>query len=274
MNKFKHKKNKNTAFLYEVLVLELTKAVLSKNKELQNKITSLLKESFSNKTIIGKELKFYKILCETDDVDVNSAEKILLEVKKEYAFLKQEKLKNEQSILFQKIKELLGPQVFLNFVPNYRSLASISQIFNQDVSLKTRVLLEKEIVENMSNEKILKEERQMLPIDNLVLKTFVGKFNEKYSLLHEEQKKLLSKYIASSINNGVELKLFLNEEIGRLKKEIKESEQLEEIKSDNEMFSKIKEVSAMLESFCKTIINEEMILKVANIQNLIREIRQ
>ena len=41
MAKFKHNKKKNTAFLYETVVLELTKAILRKDLGAKNKITSL-----------------------------------------------------------------------------------------------------------------------------------------------------------------------------------------------------------------------------------------
>jgi hypothetical protein len=38
MAKFKHNKKRNSAFLYEVLIQELTKAVLSKDAEKQTKL--------------------------------------------------------------------------------------------------------------------------------------------------------------------------------------------------------------------------------------------
>ena len=70
-------------------------------------------------------------------------------------------------------------------------------------------------------------------ISNLTYKTFTNKFNESYSeTLSEEQKSLLSKYILSFVDNGLELKMFLNEEIGRLKKEVSSSREIEEISSE------------------------------------------
>lgn len=58
----------------------------------------------------------------------------------------------------------------------------------------------------------------MQHIDNLTYKTFVNKFNETYDkTLRAEQKELLTNYIVSFSDNGVGLKSYLNEEIGRLK---------------------------------------------------------
>ena len=156
MSKFKHNKKRNTAFLYEILLLEMSKTVLSNDAERRNKILKLIKEFFVKNVILSQELKLFKNLDNCGNIDSFSAEKILIEVKKMYGFLNQQKLFDTQNDLIKQMKEMFGENVFSNFVPNYRSLASISQIFNQDVSLKTRVLLEKEIVENMSNEKILK----------------------------------------------------------------------------------------------------------------------
>ena len=57
---------------------------------------------------------------------------------------------------------------------------------------------------------------------NIVYNTFVKKFNEEYSnKLLEEQKDLLFKYIFGFSDNGISLKVSLNEEIDRLKKEMK-----------------------------------------------------
>ena len=62
----------------------------------------------------------------------------------------------------------------------------------------------------------------MKTMDNLVYKTFANKFNKEYSTgLIKEQKELLAKFISSFSNNGLDLKFYLNEEIGRLKKEVK-----------------------------------------------------
>jgi hypothetical protein len=60
----------------------------------------------------------------------------------------------------------------------------------------------------------------MKTLDSLTYNTFVDKFNSSYkhSLL-KEQRELLTNYITSFSDNGLGLKMFMNEEIGRLKEE-------------------------------------------------------
>ena len=67
--KFKHNKKRNTAFLYEVLIFELAKSVKNKDNSLRENITNLLKKSFHKNTNLGKELKIFKAILESKDMD-------------------------------------------------------------------------------------------------------------------------------------------------------------------------------------------------------------
>ena len=58
--KLNHNKKRNTAFLYESLIAELTKNSLKNNKEMQEAIIKILKEYFGKTKILAKELKLYK----------------------------------------------------------------------------------------------------------------------------------------------------------------------------------------------------------------------
>ena len=159
--------------------------------------------------------------------------------------------------------------MFSNFVPNYKSLASIYQIFNNTQKIKSKILLENEMANKMTSKVI---EEKMEPIDNLVFKSFVKRFNEKYEEnLLSEQKEMFSKYILSFSNNGVEFNSFLNEEIGRLKEKINESLKTEEVSEDDEMTQKTKEIYELLESYKTKKPDENMILEIAKIQELARE---
>ena len=80
MTKQKHNKKRNTAFLYEALVREMTKAVVSKDKERKNKIVDILKESFSSSKILGKELSLYQTLLESTNLNSVTAEKLLYKI--------------------------------------------------------------------------------------------------------------------------------------------------------------------------------------------------
>jgi len=273
MAKFKHNKKRNTGFLYETLILELTRAVLRNDEDSKKEIMNLIKESFKYGTYLHRDLKFYHSLTQTKNVDPLTAEKILTEVKQVRRTIDKKKLLSEQDKLTRRVKKTLGDKVMSNFVPNYKLYATISQIFNQRVPINTRVLLENEIIGQMIV-KTNADKQKMVPIDNLIFKTFAKKFNEKYSngLLHE-QKQLLSKFSSSFADNGLGLKIYLNEEIARLKAELKKSLLIKEFVEDSEMGERAKEVLSVLESYKELKPDKEMIRQVMKIQSLTHEIK-
>ena len=59
MKKIKHSKFKNTGFLFELLVRQITSEVMSSSKSVAEK---LLKEHFNSKQELSKELKLYQYL--------------------------------------------------------------------------------------------------------------------------------------------------------------------------------------------------------------------
>lgn len=270
--KFKHNKRRNTAFLYEALVKELTRATIQDNKKKKQIIIQTLKEFFNKNTALGKELEIYKTLNETFSLKEKDAEKLLSEIKKMYkSTINSSNVYSAQSKLVSQINKNISPNTFSNFVPNYKNLASIFQIFNDEAPVKSRVLMEGQIIKRMTSKKQEQEEQKM-QISNTTLKIFTKKFNNSYEELFSEQKHLLSKYVSSFKDSGLELKIFLNEEITRLKEEVAGSLELQEIKNDSEMVSKTKNVLKVLENFKGQHITEELLLKVLKIQRLTGEI--
>jgi len=173
--------------------------------------------------------------------------------------------------LIADVNKELTPEVFNNFVPNYKTLASIAQMFSDKSSPKSAVILENNIIINMT----LSEDKQetLEPIDNLVLTSFVTKFNDKYKEgLLENQKTLLNHYITSFADNGLQLKMFLNSEISRLKEELTVSLDKEIIKEDKELIEKTNQVLEKLSSFQMQATNEKVILTVLKTQQLAEEI--
>ena len=186
--KLRHNKKRNTAFLYETLVKELTKSVVNNNVNKKEVVLSILKEHFKKGTILGNELTLYKDVVESRGLDYETASKILHEAKMVYwSGFKNKEVYDEQSKVINKVNKDLSKNTFSNFVPNYKDLATLSQIFNDDLTVKKRVMLEKQILKNMiSEEEDLQE--QMKPIDKLTFKTFIKKFNSTYGELQENQR--------------------------------------------------------------------------------------
>tara|TARA_Y100000034_G_scaffold117674_1_gene157383 strand:- start:134 stop:958 length:825 start_codon:yes stop_codon:yes gene_type:complete len=271
MRKTKHNKKRNTGFLYEALVRELTKSIINNESQKKDVIIFMIKEHFGGKRALAKEMELYRALDGLEENDPIVAEKILFEAKIQYKSLSKKEIFNEQSTLINKINKLLSKNVFSNFVPNYKNLATIAQIFNDDVPLKSRVLLEQTLIRGSEN---IQEKKEIVPIDDLVYKTFVRKFNDRYGEdLLKEQKELLSKYITSFADNGLDLKVYLNEEIGRLKYLLGESMKSGEIKKDPKMLESAKKVLDVVGDFKEKKVDMDVLEKVLKIQNLVSEIQ-
>ena len=266
----KHNKKRNTAFIFEALSHEMTKAIVSKDEEKKRKVVSIVKSHFKKGTELRKELDLFQSLSESSEDNKQMALRIVQEARTQHAAIDKDKLFLEQTDLINSINKELSKSVFSNFVGNYKHLATISQMFGDDTSVKDKVLLEEAIVSAITKES---EPDTMKSVDGVVYRTFVEKFNEEYSsTLPDEQKELLKRYISSISDNGLDFKMYLNEEVGRLKNKVKESLDSEEIKTDKEMTESTKKVATLLEDMAKKPIDEDLLRQVMNVQNFITEV--
>jgi len=271
--KLRHNKKRNTAFLYEALVKELTKAVVNNDIEKKNVLVSMLKENFSTGKILQKELELIKVLSETKKTDLYTAERILGESAKRHSALNQEEIFAAQSKLIESINKNLGKEVYGNFVPNYKHLATIWQMFTQNTSVKEKVLLERTLIAAMTSKgKEAIKSKQMPHVDKLVFKTVIENFNKSYDgELLAEQKELLNNYIVSFGANEVEFKVYLNEELGRLKSEVTTLKEKEVMLENRDLASKLEDVRTTLDKFQTKKINPAMLEKVMQVQKLVKE---
>ena len=275
MAKTKHNKKRNTAFLYEALVREMTKAVVSQDKERKNNIVNILKESFSSNKILGRELKLYQAILESTDLNDITAEKLLYKIREAYSELDEQEIYDAQSSVINRINKEIGSDVYNNFVPNYKSIATVSQLFGADstaVGIKRGVILEQQVLKALTANTVEESKTEMKPIDNIVFKTFTSKFNETYGDdLLSEQKELLNRYILS-FSSDIDMKIYLNEELGRLHGALQQALATDEIKSDNTMTESTNSVINMIEEFRDTPVDKSLVEKVLKIQNLVHEI--
>jgi len=269
--KNRHNKKRNTAFIYEALVKEATVAVLRNETDRKRQIVNLFKKHFSSDSLLYKELMCYRSLYENQGLDRQTSEKIMKEAKIARRLIDPDGLFKQQTELINDINKEVNSSVFGNYVPNYRTLATIAQIFSDKLSPKNSVILENQVIENMSSEAVT--ETQDLDVDKLVVKNFIDKFNAKYSdELLEEQKELLSRYISSFSDNALELKMFLNEEIERLKARLDEAKNTEEFQSDEAMLERADTVLEKLDSFAQGAINDRTLITIMKTQKLVKEI--
>ena len=265
--KFNHNKKRNTAFIYEVLVIELSKASMHENLNKKDQIIKILKEFFTKGKLLKKDLEIYRSFENIQDIGEEDIEKILSEAKRQYSKLNRKLVFNTQTRLINEVNKNLGYMAWNNFISSYKNLATLNQVFSQVLTPKKQILMEKKLIENLLKKR---EVSKPFPnINNLAVKTFVERFNNQYlSVLNPYQKTFLGKYISSSKDSGLEFKAFLYEEIDRLKKILKET--VEEDKNiDN---NKIQQIVDRMSSYNKRKIDKSLVSEVIKIQSLVSEI--
>jgi hypothetical protein len=266
--KFKHNKKRNTAFVFESLIREVVKSVISQDIERKNTVVFTLKKFFNKDAELYKELQIYKSILEARDLEESMKEKIVKEARLQHEKLNKDKIFEAQTSLIKEINLKITKDLFNNFVPNYKNLATIYNLLNMDMSPKKKVILESKLIEELQK----LEEEKKLPSDKLTFDLFTKKYNEKYGdNLLQEQKKLLNAYVTSFSNNGLELKIFLNEELGRIKDELKNSLENTLVKENKGVEEKILQVSEIVESFKKQPINQDVLKNILKIQSLLNE---
>ena len=263
----KHNKKRNTAFLYECLIKEMTKAVVRGELQKKQQIVETLKRYFSKGKPLYNDLQLYKQMMETKNLKESLGIRFMEEVKKDWENLDRKQIFNEQTNLIKEFNKNI-PEGFNNFVPNYKSIATIGQFFNSNgLKAKSRLLIEERVKRLVISNPEAIEENNLKAVDSLTYKTFVSKFNDTYKqTLLKEQRELLTNYITSFSDNGLGLKMFMNEEIGRLKKQC-------ENLNEGKWSDKIKLVKEKLNDFGKKPLTEEVVEDVFHIQQLLSEIK-
>lgn len=236
MKKIKHSKFKNTGFIFELLVRQITSEIMSSSKSVAENI---LKEHFNPKKELSKELKLYQFLINEKYNSEAKAEKFIDTILDARKQLDEKKLIKEKYNLIKEIKETYGLDEFIKSpISNYKTLASIYKIFevvstSEQYDPTDIVNCRFTIAETIINSSIQNKEAR---IKNIVLeeykkqdedlraisyKILVDSFNNKYKHLTEEQKLLLREYI-NNINNTGKLNEYISTEIIKLVNGLKE----------------------------------------------------
>ncbi len=268
--KSKHNKKRNTAFVFEALSREATVAIIKGDHAKKEKVVSIVRKHFTGGSLLKKDLECYRSLYENQNLDEATSKKIVEAVMVAKRLIDPDGLFKQQTEIINDINKDLSPATFNNFVPNYKTLATIAKMFNTN-SPKQSVMLETKIIDGMAG---VIEEQKMEAIDSLTYTTFTKKFNDKYnSSLLAEQKELLNHYISSFSHDDLETKIFLNRELGRLKKSLSEAVEVEDIANDPEMIRKTNAVRVRLNALSnETSLNESTLLTVLKTQELVKEI--
>ena len=236
MKKIKHSKFKNTGFIFELLVRQITSEIMSANKSVAERI---LKEHFNSKKELSKELKLYQYLINEKYNSESKAEKFIDTILEARKRLDETKLTREKYNLIKEIKNTYNLEEFIKSpISNYKTLASIYKIFetvinNEEYEPTDIVSARFTIAENIINSSIQNKD---IKIKDAVLeeyrkqdddlravsyKLLVESFNNKYSNLTNDQKGLLREYI-NNINNTGKLNEYVSNEVTKLVDGLKE----------------------------------------------------
>lgn len=231
MKSIKHSKFKNTGFIFELLIRQITSEIMSGKQT--SSAERILKEFFSAKRELSKELKLYQYLINERYNSESKAEKFIDTICEARKRLDEQKLLKEKYNLVKIIKESYNIDEFVKSpISNYKTLASIYKLF--EVTTTTEQFEPKDIVnsrftivENIINssidnkdkrvnDKVLEEYRkQDEGVRLLSYKMLIEGFNKKYSNLSDGQKSLLKEYINNVSNTG-KLKEYVNDEVNKL----------------------------------------------------------
>lgn len=256
----KHNKKRNPVFLFEILATEYAK---TKNKI----IPKIIKEHYNKKNQLFWEYRVYKDLLEVIEESKENSEKMLREAKERFESLNHKQLFNEKTKLINHINQNFNTSVYSNFVPNYKTLATIYQILNKTTNTRNAILLENNLLDRMQMKRTNQEKEK---VDKIVINKFLENFNKKYTQeLNESQQKLIQEYVFSFDDDKTRLKSFLNEEVSKLKKTLKQLLEDKEFFSDELMRKQGEDVLKLLESFREKPIDEQMILSVMKVYNLL-----
>ena len=141
--KMRHNKKRNTAFIYETLISELTQCSLNKDEERRGKIVSLIKEHFRKGTVLNKELAAYMTLLESEGLEKDVATRLVAEARRVHSVLDKKEIFRKQTELISEINKNLSNSVFSNFVNNYKNLNTIGTTHTTKLSPKIFKLIDK-----------------------------------------------------------------------------------------------------------------------------------
>ena len=236
MKKIKHSKFKNTGFIFELLVRQITSEIMSANKSVAERI---LKEHFNSKKELSKELKLYQYLINEKYNSESKAEKFIDTILEARKRLDETKLTREKYNLIKEIKDTYNLEEFIKSpISNYKTLASIYKIFEvastdeqydpTDIVSSRFTITESIINSSIQNKDaklkdLVMEEykKQDEDLRAVPYKLLVESFNNKYKNLTNEQKGLLREYI-NNINNTGKLNEYVSNEITKLINGLKE----------------------------------------------------
>ena len=279
--RIKHNKFRNTGVLFELLVRQIASDTLANT---DSKAVKIVKKYFHNNEI-AKEHKLYHTILTAPRLSEGKAEMLVNTTVDLAKKVNKEQLLKEKYNLIKEIKKHYNLESFFKSkVNNYKILAAAYTLFES--AMETKFIEPKQLVlnkltlmEHITKKQLIKEETTDVSIELakedknvriLVYRMLIEKFNSKYSNLSIRQKSVLKEFI-NNISNPEHLKVYINENLNKVKTELSElvkkvDDKTTEIKL-NEVITLIKPISA------KSSVKDEHLVSLLQYQQLAEEIK-
>ncbi len=276
--KVKHSKYKNTGILFELLTRQLTADTITGN---QSKVLSFLKKYFNSKTELLKEYKIYHTLATKKYEKDSQATMLIEELIKAHERLNKSQLRREKYNLIKEIKDNYNVNDFFKSkITNYKIMASSFNLLENKEATPLSIVNSKVTLLEHITEKTKKETKKITVLENynkqdkdtrlLTYKVLLEKFNNKYSGLEENQKRLLKEYV-NNVSNSPSLKSYINKEIKKLKKDITSYSKKVD---DKAVAIKLKETRDMIKTLCKkSSVHDDNVINLLNYYELVNELK-
>lgn len=274
----KHSKYKNTGILFELLTRQITSETISNTPP---KAVGILKRFFGQNSNLLKEYQIYHALL-NKRFDKEASATVLLETLiSAHSKLNKSSLRRERYNLVREIKDTYNIEDFFKAkIPNYKVYASVYNLLeNKNANPMSIVDSKVAILEHITNKNLPNKPKKEIVMEEyekfdketraLTYKMLMEKFNEKYSGLADNQRKLLKEYVYN-VSNSPKLKAFLNKEIELVK------EELETLSQNTDQVTKIKitEVKNLIKPLCKkSSVHDDNVINLLNYYSLVNELK-
>ena len=274
----KHSKYKNTGILFELLTSQITSETIS---NVTPRAVGILKKFFGNNSTLLKEYQIYHALLNKKfEKEANAA--VLLETLiNAHSKLNKSALRRERYNLVREIKDTYNIEDFFKAkISNYKVYASVYNLLEHQTANPLHIVDSKVIIlEHITCKGLPKKPKKDMVMEEyekfdketraLTYKMLMEKFNEKYSGLNNNQRILLKEYVYN-ISNSPKLKHFINEEIIKVKSEIKKLSK----STDKVTQIKLNEITGLIKPLCKkSSVHDDNVINLLNYYELVNELK-
>ena len=238
----------------------------------------IIKKHFNSKSELAKELKLYRTVSTEKFKTENKAEQFVDAVVRARKDINETQLRRDKYNLIKDLKSNYNvSDFFKSRVSNYKLHASTYKLFEYAEADDPKEYIDSKftLTEYVATSPKKKEKTPTLNSEHkdvriLASKMVVDKFNEKYSNLNTEQKRMLREYI-NNVSNSVNLKKYVITETKNLQTSIKS---LKSTVPSKVIRIKLNEVANLLNQLGKKhVVQDKDVLTMLRYYELVNELK-